>query len=252
MRRRDLLAWTALAAAMLPAGCGLHNPHPTGSFDRGAHYAENGNNVEAVAALETFIRHNPTDPRAAEAQFIKAETYMRMKEYPLAAVEYQILRKDYPTSDFVERADFREGVAYFEQVGSVARDVTGAHEARLHFAGFLERYPTSEHAGEVRDYLQRISDIMVRKRLGQARVYGQLGRHDAVALTLDDVLRYEAGSALLDQVLWERAKVAERLGDDATAAVMYRRIVEEHPDSGFADRATGALGDGGDTTGDGS
>ncbi|MCP4572006.1 MAG: outer membrane protein assembly factor BamD [bacterium] len=238
---RRLSLTVALALATL-AGCGLHNPHPIGSFERGAYYSERGNNLEAVAALETFVRQNPTDSLAAEAQFLKAETYLQMKEYPLAAVEYQILRKDYPTSPLVVDADYREGVAYLQQVGSVARDVTGAHEARLHFVSFLERYPDSAHSEEVLGHLQAISDIMVEKRLGQARVYGQLGRYEAVALVLDDMIRYEAGSSLLDQVIWQRAQVAERLDDQATAATMYRRLVDEYPDTKLADRARNALG----------
>ena len=247
MRVRAPRAWTVIAAGAgalaVLAGCGLHNPYPLGSFERGAYYAEKENNVEAVTALETFIRQNPTDSLAAEAQFLKAESYMRMKEYPLAAVEYQILRKDFPTSAFVEEAHYREGVAYLKQVGSVARDVTGAHEARLHFVEFLERYPSSVHAADARRQLQLISEIMVEKRLGQAKVYGQLGRHQAVAMTLDEVLRYEAGSERLDRVIWERARVAKRLDDPDTARTMYRRLIDEYPDTKLGRKAAKALRD---------
>lgn len=239
--RRLTVAAAWIAALAVLAGCGLHNPHPLGSFERGAYYAEKENNVEAVSALETFIRQNPTDSLAAEAQFLKAESYMRMQEYPLAAVEYQIMRKDYPTSSFVEEADFREGEAYLAQVGSVARDVTGAHEARLHFVSFLERYPSSSRDADARTHLEDISDIMVEKRLGQARVYGQLGRPQAVAVTLDDVIRFEAGSSHLPEVIWQRARVAEKLDDPDTARTMYRRLVDEYPDTKLAGKATSAL-----------
>lgn len=235
----------ALAAGLLllaaAAGCGLHNPYPVGSFERGAYYAERGNNVEAVAALESFVRHNPADSLAAEAQYLKGTTYLDMGEHPLAAVEFQILRKDYPTSGRVEDAFFQEGMAYFNQVGRVQRDLTGAYDARAHFRRFLEAFPRSARVPQVHEKLQEISDLLVQKRLSQIKVYRQLGRHEAVAVTLDDVLVTEAGSSLIDQVLWERARTARKLGDTATETRMYERLVSEFPETGAGKRAARAL-----------
>ena len=238
-----LAAAAALAVLAAVAGCSLHNPHPTGSYERGAYYAERGNNVEAIAALDAYVRHNPADSLAAEAQYLKGMTYMDMGEYPLAAVEFQILRKDYPTSERVEDAYFQEGVAYYEQVGRIERDITGAYEARMHFLRFLETYPRSTRIPEVHATLQEISDLMVNKRLAQIKIYRQLHRHEAVAITLDDILASEPGSSLVDQVLWERARTAEKLGDSETARDVYERLILEFPDTDAGRRAPGALRD---------
>lgn len=218
-------------------GCGASNPYPAGTYERGVFFADQGKDVEAVAALESFIRKNPTDSMAAEAQYLKGMTYMAMGEYPLAGVEFQILRKDYPTCDRVEDALFQEGVAYLEQVGRIERDITGAYEARLHFLKFSQEYPGSEHMPQVTEYMAEISDLMVRKRLEQVKIYKQLRRYQAVAITLDDILVEEPGSRLIPDVMWERAKVAEKLDDPDSAARMYERLVTEYPDSDFADKA---------------
>lgn len=223
------------------AGCGASNPYPVGSYERGVFFAEQGKDVEAVAALESYIRGNPTDSLTAEAQYLKGVTYMEMREYPLAAVEFQILRQDYPTSDRVEDALFQEGVAYLEQVGKVERDITGAYEARLHFLRFSQQYPGSERMPEVTEYMEEISDLMVRKRLEQVKVFKQLNRYEAVAITLDDVMVEEAGSSYIPEVMWERAKAAEKLDDPDAAARMYERLVSEYPDSRYSGRANKAL-----------
>lgn len=244
---RSIVTGSWIAAAVLLVvvsglgGCGASNPHPNGSYERGAFFAEQGKDLEAVAALESYIRFNPTDSLAAEAQYLKAMTYMEMGEYPLAAVEFQILRKDYPISDRVESALFQEGVAYLNQVGRVQRDITGAYEARLHFLKFSQEYPNSEHMPEITAYMADISDLMVEKRLEQIKIYQQLKRYDAVAITLDDVLAEEAGSRLIPDVLWERAKVAERLEDPDTAADMYERLIDQYSDSRYGGRAAKAL-----------
>jgi len=223
------------------AGCGASNPHPVGSYERGVFFAEQGKDVEAVAALESYIRKNPTDSLTAEAQYLKGMTYMEMGQYPLASVEFQILRKDYPTSVRVEDALFQEGVAYLEQVGRIERDITGAFEARLHFMKFSQEYPNSARMPEVVSYMEGISDLMVRKRMEQIKIYKQLRRYEAVAITLDDVLTEEAGSSLIPDVLWERARAAEKLDDPDSAARMYERLVSEFPDCRYAGRAGKAL-----------
>lgn len=232
-----------LAAGVLSAGCAAKNPHPAGSYERGVFFAEQGKDLQAIGAFESFVRHSPLDSLAAEAQYRKAMTYMEMQEYPLASVEFQIMRKDYPTSPFVEDALFEEGKAYLLQVGRVERDLTGAYEARMHFLTFSQTYPGSTYMPEVVAYMQEISDLMVRKRLEQVKIYGQLKRYSAIAIVLDDLIIDEAGSSLIPEVMWRRAQVAERLDDPDTAAEMYEKLISFGDENEFHDRAASALRD---------
>ncbi len=229
--------------ALGAAGCGTSNPHRIGSYERGIFWAENGRYQDAADAFEAFVRQSPTDTLAAQAQFEKARAYMQIKEYPLAAVEFQILTQDYPISPLVEDALFHEGECYYFQVGRVERDVTPAYEARLHWLDFSRRYPTSRFMPEIRDYMQEIADLLVRKRLRAVKVYEQLRHWEAVGISLDRILDEEPTSQLIDDVLWKRAQVADRLDDHATAEQMYRRLADEYPDSPRRDAALRALGD---------
>ncbi len=224
-------------AALSLGGCGTTNPYPPGTFERAQFFVDDENYSDAIPALENYVRHNPTDSLAVHAQFLKARTLMNMEQYPLAAVEFQILRKDYPTDPLVEDAYFYEGVAYLEQVGNIERDVTGAYEARLHFLGFSQEFPNSKYMTEVVQNMEMISDLMVRKRIQQVKIFGQLKRYKAVALTLDTVLEEESGSRILDEVLWRRAEVAVRLEDFSTAEAMYKRLLDDYPESAFTDKA---------------
>ena len=259
MGRRGLwlLACLGTVAALVAgvAGCGGGNPHPAGTLDRADFFATRGNRLEAVAAYEAFMRHNPTDSLASEAQFRKAMIYMDLKDYPLAAVEFQILRKDYPNSARVEEGMFQEGLAYRRQVGDLERDASGAYQARDHFLRFKATYPQSARTAAVAAELSGISDLIVRKRLAQAEVFRQLRRWNAVATVLDGILRDEPQSGLTDDVLWERARAAERLDDPAAAAGFYRRLASDHPGSPRAADAAAradALGAAAPTAGAGS
>lgn len=235
--RLVLCVAAALALGVWAAGCATGNPHSPGTIERADFYAEKGNRLEAVAAYEAFVRHNPTDSLAAEAQFRKAMIYMELEEYPLAAVELQILRKDFPTSARVEEASYQEGLAYLAQVGDIRRDATGALDARAHFMRFRSTYPQSVRIPDVDAQLAVISDLMVRKRLAQVDVFRNLGRWQAVAAVLDGLLVDEPTSSLIPEVLWERARAAEKLNDFPGAAGFYERLATEFPESSYTDHA---------------
>jgi outer membrane assembly lipoprotein YfiO len=238
---RGRLVWcgaAALALGVLSGGCGTGNPHPPGTLERADFFANKGSRLEAVAAYEAFVRHNPTDSLAAEAQFRKAMIYLDLKEYPLAAVEFQILRKDFPTSERVEEALFQEGVAYLRQVDDIRRDASGAIEARSQFLRFRSTYPQSARLAAVDAELAGISDMMVRKRLAQVDVFRQLGRWQAVATVLDGLLTDEAQSSLIPEVLWERARAAVKLDDPTGASTFCERLVADYPASPYVAEAT--------------
>ena len=244
-RGRVTLAWLLTLAACLTlslsTGCGSSNPFPVGSYERASHWLERGHYQEAADAFETFVRQNPTDSLAARAQFEKARAYMEISEYPLAAVEFQILAQDYPISPLVEAGMFHEGECYYFQVGRIERDITAAYEARLHWLDFSRRYPNSEYMPQVRQYMLEIADLLVEKRLRAVKVYRQLGRWEAVALSLDRILEEEPTASFLDEIMLERGQVAERLDEPGKAEQMYRRIIDEYPDSPDRDKARDGL-----------
>jgi outer membrane assembly lipoprotein YfiO len=236
-RVRVCLAGCLVGVTLAAVGCGSTNPFPPGSYERGLHYQEAGQRSEAVKAYEAYLRSEPTDSLAAEAQYRTAVCYQDLEQYPLAAVEYQILRKDHPMSARVEDAYFAEGVCYLRQVDRVERDMTSVDEARRHFREFARKYPESEHMPEVEEYLQEMSDMVVRKRLGAAHVYRQLGRDRAAGITLDDIIATEPNSTLIDQAMIWRAEVSTKTGDWEVGMDMCQAIIADHPDSKYVKRA---------------
>jgi len=237
-----LLALGAVTLISMVAGCGTSNPHALGTYERGAYWVEAGRYQDAADAFEIFVRQHPTDSLAVLAQFEKSRAYMAIKEYPLAAVELQILAQDYPVSPLVEDAMFYEGECYYFQVGRIERDVTPAYEARIHWLEFSRQYPTSKYMPQVRHYMQEIADLMVEKSLRAVKVYQQLRRWQAAAITLERVLEEEPASNILDEVMWLRAEAAKRLEEPEMAKMMYQRLINEYPDSRYHEAARQELG----------
>lgn len=233
-RFRPLFALAAASLTALLLGCGYSNPYPAGSYERALAFRTHDKPRLAAEAYAAFLRRSPTDSLAARAQLDKARCYLETKEYPLASVELQILRQEYPTSDNLEEAMFLEAKSHLMQVGRIERDVTPARDARVLFQSFLKTYPDSKYAAEAQADLVKISDMLVRKELRVADLYGRLHKPDAVAITLDRLITQETDSSLRDGVMLRRARVALRADDDARARDVLGQLLKEYPDSRYA------------------
>lgn len=232
----------ALAVAVLTlGGCAGTNRLPSATYERALYDHERGHDREAVTTIEQFLRRSPGDSLAAPAQRLKTLALMKLKEYPLAAVELQILRQEYPTSGFASESWFLEGVALFRQVGRMERDIAPALEARSRFQRFLTDWPEAPQASEAHDYLVRISDLEMQKKLGEAEVYVQLGQPAAAGVVLDTVLAQEKEGRLRPRLLLRRAEVALKAKRPQDAAAAWQRLVADHPDSPEAVVAQRAL-----------
>jgi len=237
---RQSTRWALPALLLLVAACATYQPpFPVGTYQRAAAFRAAGKYREAVDAYAVFLQRNPTDSLADRAELEKAMAYMELKEYPLAAVELEILRQEYPTSPLLPEALYQEGRAYLLQVGRVERDITPAYDARQRFRSFLQLYPTSPLVPEVKQQLAAISDLIVRKKLGQAELYRRLNKPQAVAVVLDRLLETETETGLRDEVLWQRVRIALDLADTATARERLDELIREHPGSPHHDEAVG-------------
>jgi len=231
-----LMAGTLLGLGLL-AGCGGSNSHISGTFAHAESYRVAGKHREAVEAYSLFLRRSPTDSLATLAQFEKAMSYVVLKEFPLAVVEFQILRQEYPTSELVEEAFFREGEALLAQVNGVEKDITAAHEAREQFLAFLQTYPASPFGNQARARLVEISDLVVSKHLRSAHMYKRMKKYEATVVVLDRLLATERRSTLVPVILIERAGMARILAAPQDERRFLQRIIDEYPNSSQAKSA---------------
>ncbi len=236
-RARSMALAAAFCGGLAAGGCGTTNPHPAGSLERAQHYQQRGKGREAVAALDQFLRRDPPDSVAVAAQAMKARAYMGLEEYPLAAVEWQILRQEYPGTGEAAESLYEEGLCELRQVGRLQRDVTPAQRARNLLRRYLQQHPAGPRAADARARLQEISDLLVRKKLGEIQVYRRLGRPEAAGIVLDALIENESESSLLPQLLLLRGELALRARQPETAVRAFTRLVEDHPQSPQAARA---------------
>jgi len=224
------------------AGCGgSGDGHPAGSFERGQARYEDESWYEAVEDLRLFIRRAPTDPRAAEAQYMIGMARYKDEDYPVAAVEFEILRNDYPTSEIADDAWYMQGMCYVEQVPGTDLDQTPTRQAVQHFVRYLREYPAGKHRTEVEGELKKLNRHLDRKELDAARLYRNMGRWQAAAVTIDTMLETRPNSELRPEMLLLAGEVHTKRVAWSEAREAYRQFLRDYPEHERASEARRGL-----------
>jgi outer membrane assembly lipoprotein YfiO len=244
--RLALVALGALVALLALCACGAPGKHlPVGTYERGEAEFHGKRYTLAIEDLKLFVRRNPKDPSAAQAQFLVAQCYMEAKEYALSAVEYEILRNDYPNTDLADDAFFLEGISYARQRPNYRLDQKVTQKAVEHFQKYLAQFPTGRHREQTQQELDALELHLARKRLEQARQYWSLRQYGAAALVLDDLLEASKESTLRPDMLLLRGRVALRQHDSERARTCLGEVLSrypQHPTAGAAKELMHKLG----------
>jgi outer membrane protein assembly factor BamD len=248
-RPRAVVALLALAAAA--AGCAasvIPAIHSEGErLQVARRLLEQHKHLAAIEVLKTYVQNNAGSAEVDQGIYLLGEAYLRTKEWPLAAVEFERLIRDYPESDSTPAAAFRLGEALFgqarppdfdqeytvkaiEQWRGYRRDYEGhwlndEADRRIDFArnrlgtklldtGRL--YVQLRLPGPARVYFERIEQefgpslLRGEARIGLARCDVLEGRRDAALARLETIEREYAGQPPAARARREREKIARR------------------------------------------
>lgn len=229
---------TVFAAVLAAGGCS----HPgsgleVGSYERGIAEYEGERYFDAVEDLRLFIRRNPTDDRVDQAQYHIGLARLENEEYAVAAVEFEILRNDYPNSALVEDAWMMEGRCYMEQIPSIHHEQSITRRALDHYRRYLRQFPAGERSHEAQEKIAELNLHLDRKTMNGIRLYARLGRNRAALVSIDALLQERPDTTLRPQALFLAGELHQKLGEIPEARGRWREILDAHGTSALAPKA---------------
>jgi outer membrane protein assembly factor BamD (BamD/ComL family) len=165
----------------------------------------------AIAAYDRIRLHDPTGPLADRAIMATANAYFRINHWEEAAYHYDILRRDYPKSQFQKDAHVLGLQARWRVYQGAMYDETPLKQANEIASQTLTQFP------------------------------GKLGEEEArVAETRARILEQQAERE------WEMARFYEHKGAYGSAKFYYRTLVDKYPRTQMAEKARARLTELGD------
>jgi tol-pal system protein YbgF len=105
--------------------------------------------TDARRLYEAFVNRNPNDPRSARAQYDIGEAYSGEKRYANAIGAYTKVVDNFPKSDVVPDAMYKNGLAFY------ALKYCG--DAKVYFQELLKRYPRTSWKKDAAEQLHKLT-----------------------------------------------------------------------------------------------
>jgi len=255
-RMNSIVRITAvIALAALVGACASGGPKkpPTGApdpdkflFDRGN---ENLGRKRWIVAREYFrqlVDSYPQSPYRADAKLGIGDTYMGEKSaesFVLAINEFREFLNFYPTSPRAHYAQYKLGLAHFNQMKSSMRDQTETRDAIRELQVYVAKYPDKPLIDDARQKLRESKDRLDEWELGVAEHYYRIKWYPGAVGRLAPLLKSDPEFTGRDKAYYLLAASYEKLKQPAQALPLYERIVNEFEQSDYLDLARKRIAD---------
>lgn len=190
-------------------------------FQRAWLQYRNGNYAEALEGFMEIYGEDARSDRGTESLFWAAESHFQLGNVSRAAELFSQYLRDVPSGKHVDAAHYALGWSYFRQ-GNYSR-------AAEQFRTFLNEYRTTGES----EYVPYRSDALLRL----ADSYYALKQYSEAIRTYRQVAD-QAG----DYALYQIAQAFNNAGDAYEAVSGFRDLLEQYPDSPWAEEARYNLG----------
>lgn len=204
----------------------------------------------AAVGFDTLLRNYPTSPHLPQARLALGRAYYeqdRTSSLILAIDAFRNFLTYHPSHGQVDYAQLMIALSYMSMMRSPDRDQTQAVEALRAFEIFFEDYPESPYGDDARTQMQVVVDNLSEHELTVAQFQMARGRYSAARERAYYALRKYGATSHRCEFVWILGESHRRQGDARQATIYFQRILDEHPDCELVEEVREKLRQGGAT-----
>ena len=231
----------------------LRNEDVKVKYQMAEKYFENEEFRRASTLFEQILPKYRGKPQAERITFFYAKSLLEIKNYVLAAYQFESFIKAYPISQKVEEAAYLEAFCFYKQSPRFSLDQTETSEAIDKLQDFINFYPFSENLDIANEHVQELRLKLEKKAFEIAKQYNTIRDYTSAITVLnsfivdypgtpfrEDALYYLFDSSFKLAVNSIPSKKFERLND---AKKVYEELMREYPKSQFYDKTESMISD---------
>lgn len=179
-----------------------------------------GKYLDAADRLEIFLINHAGSALSDSAQFILGECHFEMKEYIIAASEYQQLFVQYPQSTLAPEAEYKMAESFMRLSPKFSLDQEYSQKAIDTFQLFIEDFPNSPLVGDATGKIEELREKLAHKEFFNGMLYLKMDEYASSRIYFDLVLnnyydtsyapkaQFNLGVSYQDQKEWQEAITA--------------------------------------------
>jgi len=180
---------------------------------------------QAQELYKAFLSRYPGHERSDYAQFMLAESYFNNREYPMAAVEYQIMMNNYSYSEYIDDALFKLGLSNYLESPKYQRDQQKSLDALSKFNQFVLTFPTSPLIPEVEKQIEIINLKMAEKSFETGYFYFRRKKWTAALIYFDKIIDEYPNNEYWARSAYIKGMILEDRGDLDGAVRSYSLVL---------------------------
>ncbi len=146
-------------------------------YEAAKEYYVSGQYDKSIQLLNDVITIMKGSDRGEESVYMLGMSYLKNKEYDIAAETFRQYYTSYPRGTYTERARFYAGKALWISTPEAQLDQSDTYQAIQELQLFLEFYPNSPYRDEAQDIIFEAQDKLVEKEYNAAKLYYNLGTY---------------------------------------------------------------------------
>ena len=146
-------------------------------YEAAKEYYMAGRYSQAITLLNDVITILKGSDRGEESVYMLAMSYLKEKDYAIAAQSFQQYYTSYPRGAYTERARFFAGKALWISTPESQLDQADTYKAIQELQVFLEFFPNSMYRSEAEQIIFDAQDKLVEKEYDAAKLYYNLGTY---------------------------------------------------------------------------
>jgi outer membrane protein assembly factor BamD len=234
MPLRALLHLGLLSTLVLLSAC-ASTPAPMKSADinfKEGEAAYASHHYEDAIAHWKKVKESYSSPElTTQAELKIADAHFENKAFIEAAAAYDDFRKLHPVHPKAAYALYRLGLSHYYQITGIDTDQTPVKNAVLTLESFLNRYPGSEYAPEVKLKLADCRSKQLAYENYVGNFYLRTGKYPSAIKRLSAALVKFPDTPGLDQTLFYLGKAYLKSGDSLQCKKVLGRLATEYPAS---------------------
>lgn len=187
--------------------------------------------LEAKTQFKIITLNNPGASYVDQAQYYLAECHFHLKEYILAADEYNRLIRLYQNSERQDDAQFKIAYCDYKLSPKPALDQTHTIKAVESFQHFLEDFPQSELVPKAETLLKVCRAKLAEKEYKAGELYMKLRDYTGAQIYFSSVIDSYYDTKFVEDATYWNAECLFRLRKDSEARQGFEELLRKFPDT---------------------
>jgi len=194
-------------------------------LDLARRMARNRDWANAIELLKTYIDRNVGSARVDEAIYLLGECYLKTKDYPNAAVEFERIGRDFPESDSSAAASFGLGEALYGQSRPPDFDQDYTKKALDQWERYRREYTWHWRLPEAEQRVAKCRAQLASKLINTAELYLKLRQTQAARVYFQQVDEDYSDTPLIGDAMIGLAR-CDALDGRTADAIAYLKDLE--------------------------